>query len=321
MFTLPDLVVESILREGFAILRKHPEIINDIFESLVQDYSQNKYGEKELQRIKDMIAKKDWSFVHSFGEVDSNLPCVSIQLGSESEAKEVAHLEDYENSVTEEITDPEELAALVKVSNIQPDSYDPLSGTIYVPNSVNLSEVYPNLVYQDASGEKFTIIGGIDDTNGSKQFVVEPGSDVDILGVGQIQSSIDYKQYERRGVHSEVQILLGMHTKDPLATKYMYLLVKYILIARKKTLIARNFINSSFQGSDFTRNLKYEGDMVFTRFLTLSGKLQDSFTAEQAAIFDNVKVITKVPIDVATTEDLDKEESTIQVGETPQEEE
>jgi hypothetical protein len=318
-FTMPDLVIESILREGFIALKRNPDLIDDVFASLTRSYASKKYGEKELQRIKDMISKRDWGFVHSFGEVESNVPCVSIQLGNESEDRGLAHLEDFDESVTEDIVDPEELAELVRVSNIQPDSYDPISGTVYVPDSVNLTQVHVNLLYVDAAGTEHVILGGIDNTNGQKQFVVAKNSEVDISDEGEIKSSIDYKQYEVRGVHNDVQILLGIHTKDALMTKYIYILVKYFLLARKKALIERCFIASSYQGSDFTRNLKYEGDIVFTRFLTVSGKVQDTFRSDQEDIFDNVEVITKVPKDVATTEDLGLEDQTIQVGDTDQE--
>ena len=318
-FTMPDLVIESILREGFIALKRKPEIIDDVFASLTKSYADKKYGQKELQRIKDAILKKDWGFVHSFGEVESNLPCVSIQLGNESEDKGTAHLEDFEQDITEPITNEEELANLVKISNIQPLDYDELSGTVYLDNSVNLTEVYPNLLYVDAAGIEHKIIGGIDNTNGQKQFVVEPGSEVDISDEGLIKSSIDYKQYTERGVHNDVQILLGIHTKDALLTKYFYILVKYFLLSRKKDLIDRCFIVASYQGSDFTRNLKYEGDIVYTRFLTITGKVQDTFRSDKGDIFDNVEVITKVPKDVATTEDLDLQDQTVQVGETDQE--
>jgi hypothetical protein len=312
-FSFPDLIVESVLRDGFAVLKRNPDLIDKIFASLTSDFLNTKYGDKELQRIKDQIIKKDWSFVHSFGMVEANLPCVSIQLGSENEAKEIAHLEDFEGEVTEDITDPDQLNALIVVQNILPDSYDYQSGAILVPDAIDLSSIYINLVYVDAVGNEFFITGGINNTPGQKQFMVEAGSEVDISDVGYIKSSIDYIQYANRGVHSDVNLLLGVHTKDALLTKYFYSLVKYFLIARKKSLIERNFICSSYQGSDFTRNLKYEADIVYTRFLTLTGKVQDQFSSELDAAFDNIDVRITVPRATATNDELGRQDQTIQV--------
>ena len=312
-FNMPDLIVESVLRDGFAVLKRHPELIDKIFVSLTYSYNQEKYGQKEIQRIKDQIIKKDWSFVQSFGMVEANLPCVSIQLGSENEAKELAHLEDFEGQVNEPITDPDQLAKLIIINNITPESMDPVSGTVYVADSVDLSAAHINLIFVDASGIEYTIVGGINNTAGSKQFMVPEGSFVDISGPGYIKSAIDFINYATRGVHSEVQLLLGVHTKDALLTKYFYVLVKYFLIARKKSLIDRNFICSSYQGSDFTRNLKYEADIVYTRFLTLTGKVQDSFSSELDAIFDSIDVTITVPRATATNAELGRQNLTVQV--------
>jgi hypothetical protein len=231
----------------------------------------------------------------------------------------MAHLEDFESDAQFDIIDPDELAALVKISNIQPTQFDADTGTIHVLDSVDLSSIHINLIYVDASGTQFQIIGGIDNTPGSKQFMVDAPTPVDISGVGEIKSGIDYEQVTIRGVHSDVNLMLGIHTKEALLTKYFYILVKYFLLSRKKDLIDRNFICSSYQGSDFTRNLKYQGDMVYTRFLTLTGKIQDSFMSDETDILDIADVGILVPKDVATTEDLDMEDRTIQVSDTPQE--
>lgn len=315
---MPDLVIESVLREGFMAIKRRPELIDDIFGSLLKSHVSEKYGQKEIRRIKEMIAKKDWSFVHSFGEVEANLPCVSIQLGNESEAKGIAHLDDMDEEVTQDITDEDKLAALVIEDNILPDNLDYEAGIIYLPDSVNLSKVHVNHIYVDADDNEFVIIGGVVNEPGQKQVVVAARSEVNIMDVGRIKSSINYEQFAVRGVHNDVQLLLGVHTKDALTTKYIYILVKYILLAGKKKIIQRNLINMSYQGSDFTRNLKYEGDIVYTRFLTITGNVQDQWRSDKADIFDNVEVRVKVPKDLMTTEDLDKQDQTIQVGPTDQ---
>lgn len=313
---MPDLVIESILREGFENLKNNPEIIDDVFSSLTRPYNSLKYGEKELQRIKDEILKKDWGFVHSFGEVAANAPCVSIQLLDDGDDKALASLEDFQGQVDEQIADPDKLAELVQVTGIQPDSYDQTSGTVKVPDSVNLAQVHVNLLYVDSSGVEHTITGGINNTAGSKQFMVTPGNDVDIAGTGEIKSSLDFERAEVKGVISNVQVMLGIHSKEALMAKYMYILVKYFLLSRKPDLIERCFIVSSYQGSDFTRNLSYEGDVVFHRFLTVSGKVEDSWRGDQVDLVDNVEVTALVPADEANADEIDALEMTIQPTDT-----
>lgn len=314
-FYLPDIIVESVLREAFMVLKRNPNIIDHVFRSLANSPSNlinEKYGKKELERIKQNIEKYDWSFVHSFGEVESKVPCISIQLMAENEAKEV-NLEDFNVDATVPLK-PEELAALVVVDGFTPTSYIVTTGAILLPDSVDMTNVHSNLLFVDAVGNEFNIEGGIVEAPGSKQVMVLANTIVDISGPCSIKSAIDFKQITIRSTMTDVNLLLGVHTKEPLLTKYFYILLKYFILARKQSLIERGFICSKFQGSDFTRNLEYEGDSVFNRFLTLSGKVEDAFRSDETEVFDQMGTIILVPKDVATTEDLDLENSTIQVG-------
>ena len=317
-FTLPDLVIESVLREGFKALKQNPNVIDHVFSSLVQPHISKKYGERELRRIKETLFKTDWSFVHTFAEVESKTPCVSIQLGAEQESRDLTHLEDLNEEATRKITDPDKLADLVRVTGIFPTLYDFEAGIVYVDDGANLSSVYANLIFVDASGNEFKILGGIVNSPGQKQFMVEPRSEVDISDAGLIKSGIDFEQFSVRGTHSDIQVLLGIHSKDALVTRYMYILVKFILLARKEELIRRNLLNMAYQGSDFARSVEYRGDQVYTRYLTVSGKVEDTWNSDKATIFDNVEAIILVPKDTKTTEDLERENQTIQVGPTYQ---
>lgn len=314
-YFLPDLIVESVLREAFDVLKRNPEIIDHIFRSLKNQNAGStfkKYGQKELERIKRYVQRYDWSIVHSFDEVETTLPCVSIQLLSEAEAKEVG-LEDYVQEATIPLTD-EELAALTILSNIAPTGYNVQTGAISVLDSVDLTNVHKNNLFVDAAGNEYNIVGGINENPGSKQFMIAIGQNVDLSGPCSVKSAVNFKQLAIRNVMTDVNLLLGVHTKDALLTKYFYIVLKYFLAARKEVLIERGFICSKFQGSDFTRNLKFEGDTVFNRFLTLIGKVQDGFRSDETEIFDNFNIIVQVEKDQATTQDLGLQNQGIQVG-------
>jgi hypothetical protein len=318
-YYLPDIIVESVLREAFAVVKRNPEIIDHVFRSLTQPGEINKkYGKRELDRIKQNIEKYDWSFVHSFNLIDESVPCISMQLMSENEAREV-NLEDFSADARFQLP-PEELASLIVIQGFTPTAYNPLTGAVSVDDAVDLTNVQINLLFQDASGGIYVIQGGINEAPGQKQFMINANVAPNISGPCLIKSAIDFKQVTVRTTMTDVNILLGVHTRDPLLTKYFYILLKYFLMARKHVLIERGFICSKFQGSDFTRNLKIDGDSVFNRFLTLTGKVEDSFRSDVTQVFDAVNVIAQVPIDVATTEDLNLQNSTIQVGPTSQDE-
>jgi hypothetical protein len=318
-YYLPDIIVESVLREALEVTKRNPQILDHVFRSMTKSrLAREKYGQKEIERIKQNIVKFDWSFVHSFNEVEGKTPAISIQLLGENEAKEV-QIEDFERDARIPLS-PEELASLIVIENFTPTSYNPLSGALAIPDGVDLTNVHINLLFVDASGAIWPILGGIDETPGQQQFLIAANVAPNISGPCLIKSAIDFKQITIRGNMTDVNILLGVHTKDALLTKYFYILLKYFLMVRKHVLIEEGFICSKFQGSEFTRNLKFEGDAVFTRFLTLTGKVEDSFRSDETQVFDSVDIIVQVPIDTATTEDLGLENAGIQVGTTPQDE-
>lgn len=314
-FIIPDLIVESIIRDGFNNARRDNSVIDDVFEDLTLAFNSKKYGESEVEKIKKIINDQEVSIVHSFNLVNSNLPCISIQLSDDRENENEAHMGNYVSNLVIPMTDPDELAALIYVDDITPTSYNVLTGAVLVDDSVNLAGVHANLLFEDSAGALHTIIGGIINEPGTKQFMVEKGGSVALGSGGIIKSSLDYKIYQKRGNIESTQLILGIHTKEALLTKYLYILVKYFMLSRKDDLIARGLQLNTYTGSDFTRNMEYIADVVYTRFFNVSGRVQHQWRSDKVQLIDNVEVNVKVPKDRAGNEELGLTDSTVQVKE------
>lgn len=293
---LPDLIIETTIRDGLEWLADNPDRIDGIFAELLQGYASRKYGQTEIDRIKTFLAKKNIAVVHSFHEAAAKSPCYSIQLASESEAKDRAHLGDFEEDVQVDLTEPADLDALKKVDALTPTAYDTITGKVSVPDSADMSLVNAGYIYEDGSGIEFEVLPGVSNVDGNKFFFIGKGLDPDIANPGFIRTFLDYTQHEVRGITTRTSILIGVHSKEALLTKYMYALLKYILESRKDDLIKRCFVNSTFTGSDFTRDMRYEGDMVFTRFYTITGEVDDSWRTDDIELIDSVE-IDATPID------------------------
>ena len=93
-------------------------------------------------------------------------------------------------------------------------------------------------------------------------------------------------------IHANTTINIGIHTKEQLLTKYLYNITKYFILSAKEDLIRQNFIIATFRGSDFTRDASWQGDHVYTRFLNISGKTEDSWINldEIVASLDNINL-------------------------------
>jgi hypothetical protein len=313
MFILPDLVIESVIRDGFENVRRDLSIIDDIFASFTQAHLTPKYGAAEIAKIKNFVANKEVGVVNAFSQVNANLPCISIQLLDDVEDQAHNFMDDFEEDLRLPLSEEEE-AALIVLENIIPEYYDINSGSIGIPDSIDLSPIYANLLFVDANGNEFPIVGSINNTVGTKSIGVLKGSNVIISDLCHIKSSLNYKQYEKRGTIETEKLLIGIHTEERLVTIYLYQLIKYFLLSRKPDLISRGFQKSTFSGSDFTRNLEY-GEPVFDRFITATGLIQNSWLSDKVELIDNIDVGVLVEKDVASTEDLGLEDSTIQIAE------
>ena len=225
-FTLPDLVIEGAIRKGYDLMRSptRDAIIDVVFNfseavnntdgglpsSVYQKYS------SERERLIDFFVNNEVAIVHSFSDVQTHLPCISIQLQADGEDQGLALADDF-------------------------------GGTAGV--------------------------FGDNDRAGYRE-----APDLNII-------------------HANTVINVGVHTKEQLLTKYLYHLTKYFVLSAKLDLIRQNFIVATFRGSDFSRDAAWQGDHVYTRFINISGKTEDSWTNldEIVALIDQVNVNTYVP--------------------------
>lgn len=292
-FPIPDILIESIIRDGIENMKQRPEVLDDLFGDFTKAYANRKYGQTEIDKIKDLLTgvnNTEIAIVHSFHAAAAKDVSVSIQLGSDTEDKRIAVMEDLSEEILEDIVDAQKLADLIKVENVIPTSYAPTTGQVRVPDSVDLSDVYKRYIYVDGAGTEFELMGGISNTPGDKYFFIAPTQSPDIVNPGILKSFLTEIQTTIRASHQDVQILLGVHAKDALMAKYLYTLVKYFIKSRKKDLIRRGFIVATVAGSDFTRDLRYEGDMVYSRFLTVSGKVEESWRSDQVDLIDSAEI-------------------------------
>lgn len=313
-FKLTDVAVESVLRDAFGAARRDPEIVQDIFCDLTRPFASKKYGQKEIDKIQSIIENREVSIVHAYGLTNSNMPCISIQLIEDVEEEAKTPMGGFQNVRTRTITDPDKLAALIQVPPFQPDSYDPLTGVVRIPDSVNLSAVYANLVFVDADGASYTVRGGIVNYPGVKQLIIEPGIVALSLADGAyIKSSLDYEVYTIRGNAEKTSLMLGIHTSEPLLTKYLYTFVKHAILSRRRDLVSRGYQLNTYSGSDFHRNSDYPADVVFSRFLNISGIVMHSWRSDKVQLIDQILVDARIPKDRLGNVALGRTDQTIKV--------
>jgi len=289
---MPELVIESIIRDGLEDIKQNPSVLDDVFGNFLATHNTSKYGSGEIQKVKDLLTgtnKTEISVVHSFHEAEARSPSFAIQLGNMAEDQDLARLEDFDEDFCEPLS-ASDLAALIKVTGIVPTSYDPITGQVLLLDSVDLTTVYPNFIFEDGSGTEFVIQPGMSNELGDKYLFLKKNQSPDITNPSLIKSFLKDQQLEKRGVTDDVSILVAVFSKEALLTKYLFTLLQFILLSRKSDMINRCLFVSTISGSDFSRDKNYQGNSVFTRFLTVQGKVEHDWRSDMVTPIDSFKI-------------------------------
>jgi len=331
MIILPDLVLETIIRDGLELVRRKPSILEQIFGSLTADNLQMKYGQAEINRIKRWVREDEVAIVQAFSQVNTNLPCVSIQLLAEDEDLGHAVLSDY---AAQEIVMFDDDACAVRpppiTESLIATAFDPALNRLTIPDSQDLEPIRPRLILVDTDGNEFEITSPISEIEGDQFITIEFDADTqtapNISEPFTVQSSINSTLYEINSTREQSRLLLGIHTEERLATIYLFTLIKFFITSRKRDLENNCLELSTYNASDFTRNQEFS-EPVFSRFLTFRSMVENEWRDGEAVpqidwteIVANVQNNTLVALDqgideedLCVNEHLELTDKTIQI--------
>lgn len=290
-FIFTDLVVESIIRDGLADMRAKLSTSNDqvpdLFSEMLASHLSVKYGSSEIAKIESMVLNNDIAVVHAFAQIATSIPCISLQLVSNSEDESLAGVSDFAGNADVSIT------PTIYVSGITCDSYDPIIGVVDMSSAnPNLAQVRTGNMFQDGTLNKYEIIGAIDNTLGHKTIAIEKGLTLNLTGCS-IMSATSIERRETKYIPDRESIMIGLHTENALQTKYLYNIVKYILVSRKDDLIQRGAGLISLEASDFTFDISKLPDNVFTRSITARLLVYHTFRTGLVQLVDSVDTIIR----------------------------
>ena len=307
-----DALIKTCIELAVDDLKKNPWIL----ESLYSPYIENpilaqKYGYKELERAKDFLNNKI-HFYQKHRKDNMEFPCVTISLSQTSEDTGLSTLADLSTEVVE--YDPEQInrpiSFIIKPTQIL--SYDPLTGIMEIPENENYKFISSGMgAVNPETGDGYAII----EKAGNQGFRIEQGLDLDWEKVAVVPQYLTYRARMERIVTKE-QYSIGCHAHgDPALTLFLYNLVKYALLRYREGLFEHyNFQLGTISATDTIENDAFQADNVYSRFITLSGQVEEywvktpfrkweaiDFIDKDSALF-GIKIISNK--DAGTPEDL-----------------
>lgn len=294
---LTEFVIETVIRDGIGFLRANPAVLEDIFSKFTATWFNTQYGDPHITKLKTFIQQNQVKIVHSFAQVPTNTPCISIQI---TKSSETPRLQQFSNDFEEVDT---EIDPIVRVANVQPISYDAVTGKLQVDPGVNLGPVFPGMIFVDADGVEFTIGSGNSNLAGNKYINIgRDGNAPNLVDPGEIISSIRVQRIARRMIRLEETISLGVHARNDVhIAKYLYYLLTYILKSRMDSLIERGIHLDFGVGGIFDRADEYQGENVFSRFMEVNCITEFDWNQEQVSLIDNFDLTMRAPDGITPT--------------------
>jgi len=215
------------------------------------------------------------------------IPSISIALGNSNESNVLGTLADTTPFVNE--YSPEQINQPINyiVPPIVPKSYDQALGEITFNNASEIADVAVGMVIIDpATGNGFIVNDKPSDT----VLAINPNS---VLPKSQIAIIPQYPIYRARVERNFINetYSIGCHTSDPSTLIFLFSVVKYTLLRYKESLLeANNFQLSSMTCSDMNHNQSFSAENVYSRFISLSGQIEESWIKAPYRVVENVSI-------------------------------
>jgi len=286
-----DVVIAEAIRQGLDDMRKNPWLLDDVFSSFATDDSlKDKYGQKEIDNAKDWFLNNKIEVVMRYRLDKDQFPLVTIALGSSTEIEDMKHLGDLSTQV--ETLMPSKIGQPIPyiVKPFVPEAYDQSTGILTVPDSVSLRGVRAGQILVDPDKGLGYVIQDIL----PEGILLEIDLELTLSRAGIVPQ---YQVYRARREHTffQEQYSIGCHVHgDPAPLLWLHAIVTYTILRYRESLLeSKCFTQSSISSSDLMNNPNFEGpggENVFSRYITLSGMVENSWLKSPKRIIEAVEV-------------------------------
>lgn len=284
-----DALIKTAIELAVDDLKANPWIIEHMYSAYVENpILEKKYGYKEIARAKEFLLNNKIHFFMKHRMDKMEFPCITISLGSSTEDKSLSTLGDVSTSVIEyapeEINRP--ISYIIKPTNLL--SYDPETGIIEISENENYRYIEPNMSAVDpATGNGYTILG----KGGVNGFLIQTDLDIAFDQVAIIPQYLTYRARMEK-IISQENYSIGCHTHgDPAQMIFLFNLVKYALLRYREGLFEHfRFDLGTISSTDMIKNDAFEADNVYSRFITLSGQVEEYWVKTPFRKFESVDI-------------------------------
>jgi len=245
-------------------VRENPALLDHIFHSLAEDdITRDVYGEKQIAQAKEWFLKTEIPVMMNFRVAEEHLPAIVISLQESAEADQTHGDVHY---VPQERV-PGDWPVLTRP--FTPLAYSPVSGIMVLPPGIMGDKVIGAGMYiVTRDGRQHVIKQNL----GDDEISLTPYTADDFTGAVIKGSRERYITTVESVTFKEVY-QLGIHViSEPVYLLYLHSIVQFMLLKYKQDLLERRgYERTSLSSTDFRRNLEFDNEEVFSRYITITG--------------------------------------------------
>jgi hypothetical protein len=270
-----DAVLKTVVEMAIQDLRDNPWLIDDIFSQFTNNPHLKVKFSKEIENCKEWFRNNQINVYMSHIDTKEQFPAITIHVGDSVESIENARLGDLDVETVE--LDPESIGRTISyiVKPFIPVSYNSSTGTIVAPSGVNLKYAKKGMtLVNPETGESVEILN----IKSSKTLQIAKDLNFDFEQLGILPR---YKLFDARRETAAFKETyhIGCHAHGKVSElMWLWSIVSYGLMRYRQDLLeADDFCISSLKSSEIIKNKAFETDKVFSRFIDISGLVQNSW--------------------------------------------
>lgn len=275
-----DIIIRTAIMQGLAELRSNSWMLDYAFASLKHDTLTAKaYGEKEIENAKKWFLSSEIPVFMAYRIDEATFPCISIALHESTEVENTIGDVHYDVKEDHDAPRPTVYGPFI------PLDYSVANGTITLPSTT--SSVFPGMVVVDRKGREHTIL----ETPTGSTVKLASGTVADFTNATVKPRSPAYVvTLESAGFKESYS--LGLHVnKNDVHLSYLHSIVTFVLLRNRQALLeARGFERSSISSSDMSKNEAFDNELIFSRYITVSGSVRQYWPKERLRKIDGLNM-------------------------------
>jgi hypothetical protein len=285
-----DVFFRRIIELTLKDMRDNPWLVDDVLSDFVNDpMLSGIYGQKEIDNAKKWLKENDINVYLPHRMDLTQMPCITISIGSNTEDRRLARLGDLTPCV-EEYT-ASDIGKTIQYIQQPFDytNYTQATGYIETPPEVDLAIISPGMVVVDPSTGGGYVIANKD----AGGIYIAPDSALPNSTIGILPQYRTWRARREIATFQE-RITLGCHVHgDPHALLWLYSIMMYGLLRyREGALESRNFQLSNIETTDMIRNEAFQnvGENVYSRFITITGQVENTWVKAPKRFVETVSI-------------------------------